>query len=143
MNRPGRRVAPLRDRLEDVPLLVDHFLEIDRASAPPGSALSASEVASFRARAWRGNVRELRNAVRQALAGLGDEIDIGGPPVFDPEGLLTLDKEGAERAFERWYVTALVGRHKTRAAAARAMNIERSTLYKRMRILGIGGGDAD
>ena len=135
-------VAPLRERLEDVPRLVEHFLAIDRATAPPGSSLSATDLAGLRSRPWPGNVRELRNAVRQALAGLSDE-QVSGGDVLDPEFLLSLDKASAERAFERWYVTRLLERHRTRTAAAQAMGIERSTLYKRLALLSVGHEPSD
>jgi transcriptional regulator with GAF, ATPase, and Fis domain len=57
-------VPPLRERLEDIPLLVDHFLsQTDRTAG--AAALPASAVEMFRAHRWPGNVRELRNVVRR------------------------------------------------------------------------------
>jgi transcriptional regulator with GAF, ATPase, and Fis domain len=57
-------VPPLRDRLEDIPLLVDHFLAQTERGAS-ASVLPASAVEMFRAHRWPGNVRELRNVVRR------------------------------------------------------------------------------
>ena len=57
-------VPPLRERLEDIPLLVDHFLaKTERNSA--AAALPPSAIEMFRTHRWPGNVRELRNVVRR------------------------------------------------------------------------------
>jgi DNA-binding NtrC family response regulator len=58
------RVPPLRDRREDIPSLVEHFLD--------GEQLSEELIASLTAQTWRGNVRELRNYVERTLA-LGEQ----------------------------------------------------------------------
>jgi transcriptional regulator with GAF, ATPase, and Fis domain len=55
-------VPPLRERLDDIPLLVDHFLGV---GADARSALPANALDMFRAHRWPGNVRELRNVVRR------------------------------------------------------------------------------
>jgi len=57
-------VPPLRERLEDLPLLVDHFLSQTDPTARV-SSLPAGALAMFRAHRWPGNVRELRNVVRR------------------------------------------------------------------------------
>jgi transcriptional regulator with GAF, ATPase, and Fis domain len=57
-------VPPLRDRLEDIPLLVEHFLsQTDRTAG--SNVLPSGAVEMFRAHRWPGNVRELRNVVRR------------------------------------------------------------------------------
>ncbi|MCA8920937.1 MAG: sigma-54-dependent Fis family transcriptional regulator, partial [Planctomycetes bacterium] len=58
----------LRERLEDLPLLVEHFLA--GASATP--RVSPEVLAALLARPWPGNVRQLRNAIEAALVALGD-----------------------------------------------------------------------
>ncbi|HEU5039490.1 MAG TPA: sigma-54 dependent transcriptional regulator, partial [Gemmatimonadales bacterium] len=61
-------VPPLRDRLEDIPALVEHFAEQLAASAGvPGKKFAPEAIARFQARTWPGNIRELRNAVERAL----------------------------------------------------------------------------
>jgi len=57
-------VPPLRERLEDIPLLVDHFLSHNSPGAERAT-LSEETLAMFRAHRWPGNVRELANAVRR------------------------------------------------------------------------------
>jgi transcriptional regulator with PAS, ATPase and Fis domain len=58
-------IPPLRDRLEDVPVLVEHFLEkLDRR----GVSFSERTLAAMRGYCWPGNIRELRNAVIRAVS---------------------------------------------------------------------------
>jgi len=60
------RVPPLRDRLEDVPALVEHFLRQSRVPGAGDSPIDAEALAELMRRPWIGNVRELRNAVENA-----------------------------------------------------------------------------
>ncbi|MBI3097723.1 MAG: sigma-54-dependent Fis family transcriptional regulator [Planctomycetes bacterium] len=57
-------LPPLRDRLDDLPLLAAHFLD---ALGAAGTQISESALAALRAHAWPGNVRELRNAIEHAV----------------------------------------------------------------------------
>jgi transcriptional regulator with GAF, ATPase, and Fis domain len=57
-------VPPLRERLEDIPMLVDHFLRLEDPSTDR-SALPAHALEMFQNHRWPGNVRELRNVVRR------------------------------------------------------------------------------
>jgi two-component system nitrogen regulation response regulator GlnG len=69
------QVPPLRERVDDIPLLARSFLQ---AAAPDSGAhgLSASALRELSSRSWPGNVRELRNAVeRAALVARGEEIE--------------------------------------------------------------------
>nr|HEX4317929.1 sigma 54-interacting transcriptional regulator [Kofleriaceae bacterium] len=61
-------VPPLRERLDDVPLLADHFLARFRGHAPRRiGGFSAEATAAMQRYAWPGNVRELRNAIERAV----------------------------------------------------------------------------
>jgi DNA-binding NtrC family response regulator len=66
------RIPPLRDRREDVPLLVDHFIRRFRPTDTP--AVSDAALRMLVAYHWPGNVRELRNVVQQAALFAGDEV---------------------------------------------------------------------
>jgi two-component system nitrogen regulation response regulator GlnG len=82
-------VPPLRDRVEDIPLLARSFLQ---AAAPDGGSrgLSASALRELSSRSWPGNVRELRNAVeRAALVARGEEIEAHHFPLPSPIGSKT------------------------------------------------------
>jgi len=76
------RLPPLRDRIEDVGLLADHF--IARASAKNGKAvrgLTRAALSALEAYAWPGNVRELENAVERAVVlSRGQELDVDDLP---------------------------------------------------------------
>ena len=65
-------IPPLRDRREDIPLLVDHFME-KHSSAGSNRRVSTEALASLMGYAWPGNVRELENEIMRAAA-LGGEI---------------------------------------------------------------------
>jgi DNA-binding NtrC family response regulator len=126
-------VPPLRDHLEDVPLLVDHFLR-DLGAAP----FTGDGLATLAGYVWPGNVRQLRNVVERAVALAG-----GGPPVVRPEDLelpsaqispsklfempYKLAKDEMLAQFTREYLEALLGRHAGNvSAAAREAKIDRN-----------------
>lgn len=61
-------IPPLRDRKEDVPLLVEHFVRRSRGSAPVEQSFPPETMELLRRQDWPGNVRELRNFVEATLA---------------------------------------------------------------------------
>jgi DNA-binding NtrC family response regulator len=73
------KIPALRDRLDDLPLLLDRILGKLGTSLRP----NANDVAALRRHRWPGNVRELRNVVEQAVALSGDTFEI---PAFDDDG---------------------------------------------------------
>ncbi|HEY2743929.1 MAG TPA: sigma 54-interacting transcriptional regulator [Polyangia bacterium] len=124
------RVPPLRERLDDLPLLVKHALdEIGGATLD----LDERTLAALRARHWAGNVRELRNVVQRAVvlgpAALVDE-NIGAHAVGGEEPY----KEAKARAieqFERRYLEGLLERAGgTVAKAARAADVDPAWLFR-------------
>jgi DNA-binding NtrC family response regulator len=128
------RVPALRERPEDIPLLVEHF-----AKARGGVTLSAATIAAFQCDAWPGNVRELRNAVERALA-LGDataeEAPAGGEaPSF---------KEARDKLledFERDYLRTLLERNgENLSEAARIAGISRAQFYRLLERYGLSQG---
>lgn len=115
-------VPPLRDRLDDIPLLAEHF-----SAQARGAPLEPHLLAALAGYHWPGNVRELKNAVERILA-LGPEA-IAQQPL--PQGSAYKDaRDAALRGFERAYVARLLATHKTVAEAARAAGIARSYLYR-------------
>jgi two-component system, NtrC family, nitrogen regulation response regulator NtrX len=142
-------VPPLRERREDIPLLVEHFnrkYSADYKRAPKSFSDDALErLMSFD---WPGNVRELRNIVeRVVIMSAGDLVTADElPPLGSAEGLpltsqynYTSYREGRD-AYERSYITQKLAEcdgNITRTAEA--MGIDRSHLYRRMKALGIPG----
>ena len=134
-------VPPLRDRKQDLPMLVEHFLS---RSVPPRalSEIAAPVWEMFMAHRWPGNVRELRNAVdrwavtpERALGVLDLESDSDGAPKPEIELVpLRIARRDAGDDFERRYVRALLARTQgnvTRAAAI--AEVSRQMIQKLMR----------
>ena len=141
-------VPPLRDRLEDVPALVSHF--VAALGAGPGMTpkpFSGGALRRLQRRRWPGNVRELRNAVERLLIlATGEEVtdvdvDIVLPPesgtLIDPNKLaaemndrtLNSFREDAEKAF----ILARLHDHQWNIAeTARALGMPRSNLYNKI-----------
>ena len=143
------KVPALRERIEDVPLLAEHFLALAcETHDRPGKTLSAGAMRLLEAYAYPGNVRELRNlierlviltpepSISEAHARALLPIGSGKAPdaYFRPETPLREMLEAVERDL---ITRALQHRdgHVTKTAAD--LGLERSHLYKKMRALGI------
>jgi two-component system, NtrC family, response regulator HydG len=129
-------IPPLKDRPEDIPIIVQHFIAQHRAkNGRKNSGITPEAVARLSAYAWPGNVRELRNAIEYALV-LRPEGEIGVqhlPPKIvsgnvclpPPEPLPSLEREQLVRALR------LAGGNQS--AAARVLGVSRVTVWKRMK----------
>ena len=145
------RIPPLRERTEDIPLLVDHFLHkhaADRSDSPVPT-LSPDAMEHLTTLHWRGNVRELENLIRRALI-LTDKprLDVG-----DLERLVPADERMPARPSEPeqpsgWSPmktlaelerdairAALIRRGGNKAKAARMLGLHRSRLLRRIQRL--------
>jgi DNA-binding NtrC family response regulator len=138
-------LPPLRERAEDLPLLVAHFLreaghEGDAAEIVPPDAMT-----SLTDHRWPGNVRELRNVVEAMLA-MGEPPTLDGAPAAPRAASTALDAlpyKDARRevleAFEKRYVEALLEHAKGNvSAAARAGQMDRTYLIKLKERHGLG-----
>ena len=138
------RVPPLRDRMDDVPLLVEHFL------ARAGSSQKVSDIpppawSLFKAHRWPGNVRELWNAVQRFLitpervfaADAADPVSGFAPsalPASRPLPPLRIARRDAGDAFERAYLEALRARTGTDMKSATSMaDVSRQMIQKLMK----------
>jgi len=135
-------IPPLRERPDDIPPLVEAFLH--KHSPDRRRSVSPRALAWLKAQNWRGNARELENAVERALA-LTDTAELRvedlrahdgrGEPEIDPTGRLL--ESAAEsllslRDLEERYIDQVLrrtGGNKVRAAAI--LKIDRKTLYRR------------
>ena len=133
------RVPPLRERPEDIPVLVEHF----RSLAKPGDAappFSEETLRSFVAHPWPGNVRELRNAVER-LAVLNDVPFATPTPPESADDAAAVDirvpfkdaKNALTDRFERRYLTAMLeATGGNISEAARRAGIDRVYLLRLM-----------
>ncbi len=147
INVINSELPPLRDRLSDIPLLASHFLKrVCDENHKKVDGFSDAAMAALQAYRWPGNVRELQNIVERAVL-LGKEHVIGladlppivvqdGPIHVEPVGTRTLKEalEGPERQIIR---EALVHHNWNRHETADALGINRTTLYKKMKRLGL------
>ncbi len=137
-------MPPLRERPEDVPLLIDHFLA-DLASDGPAPTLSPEVRAALIRRPWQGNVRELRNAVARAVylpedALRGQSLAQTSVDEVDTEVPYKVAKERLLGAFERRYLGALLASTDGNvSAAAKKSGINRTHLQAMLKKLGMRG----
>ncbi|MGD2108397.1 MAG: sigma-54 dependent transcriptional regulator [Phycisphaerae bacterium] len=138
-------VPPLRERRDDIPLLIDHFVRkynMELKSDCPG--FNEDAVAAMCAQPWRGNVRELENVVERAMIFAGTEpLQLDDLSMVLGAGVAARtyaeDLRGATREFERQHIIkTLVKNNRNKVATASALGIGLSSLYRKMEELGIG-----
>ena len=139
-------LPPLRERREDIPALVEHFAkQVCSQNGWKPIPFTPDAIDALREYAWPGNVRELRNVVeRLILLSSTGEVDLETVRLALPQGTTpsTHADSGAlsdrVQAFERDVLLAeLKQANYNVAAAARALHLERSHLYKKAEQLGI------
>ncbi|MFO0932898.1 MAG: sigma 54-interacting transcriptional regulator [Planctomycetota bacterium] len=145
-------LPPLRERIEDIPLLVERFL--DDIAASTGSArksITDEAMASLQRHGWPGNVRELKNEIQRAHAlsdrvilpmVLSDPIRKAVPatvPVTDlgTKSLKEMVREVSDDLERRAIVEALRRSRNRKAQAARLLGVSRPTLDAKLEALGI------
>jgi DNA-binding NtrC family response regulator len=144
-------LPPLRRRAEDLSALVEHFvLQVTAQNSWKPIAFAPAAIDALKEYAWPGNIRELRNVVERLLLLAGEEVTaddvrLALPALGSTKGLGP-KSEGAEHgslaqrvlAFERAQVLAELDRHgRNVTQTAKALDLERSHLYKKCQQLGI------
>ncbi len=138
------RIAPLRERREDVPVLRALFVdEAVRRDGLPRAVWSAAADAALCAYDWPGNVRELKHVVEVALVrARGGTVAADHLPIEAAVGEVRGGWEESMRAFRiRVLRDALRRTGGNRSAAARELGISRQTLLYHLRELGLGDRD--
>jgi len=140
-------LPPLRERTADIPLLARHFLtQACEESGKPYRELGSEAIDAFRQYAWPGNVRELQNVIERAvLLGKGDRLGIADLPAHVQsrasrpavrESAHSLRESLAEP--ERHIILEVLRAcHWNRTVTAERLGINRTTLYKKMKRLGL------
>lgn len=133
-------VPPLRQRREEIPALVDHFLaQTCQRLGRELIGITASALAKLHTHPFPGNVRELGNVIERAVALtdhsalLPEDLDLQGDFSL-PQFLSDSARDGVPLAeLERAYIQAVLRQNQgNKAAAARALSIDRSTLYRKL-----------
>jgi DNA-binding NtrC family response regulator len=140
------RVPPLRERREDIPLLVDHFLrKYAQSMNKQFRNVSPAAMELLMAQPWPGNVRELENAVERAMV-------VGQEPELLPRDFPLGGREKAEPPrslddVERGHIQQVLRElNWNQSRAARVLGIDRVTLYHKIKRYGLkrpDGGQAE
>jgi two-component system nitrogen regulation response regulator NtrX len=151
------RVPALSERREDVPELIDFFM--DQISAATGLArrrIASDALAVLQTHDWPGNVRQLRNNVERLMILSTGDVDgevtaemlpseVGALVPTTPNGaggekLMSLPLRDAREIFEREYLLAQIARFSGNISrTAEFIGMERSALHRKLKSLGIGG----
>lgn len=143
------RLPPLRQRVEDIPLLVRILMEeILGQQQAKNIELSQNCLSVLMSAPWHGNIRELKNVLTAALCTLDDNEKILKPIHLSPRFLMSIEKEGkaskskkgkttlsqvSSLAERETIINALKNSGGNRSRAALALGISRSCLYKKLR----------
>ena len=148
------RVPPLAERREDVPELVDHFMDqISQATGLPKRRIGTDAMAVLQTHDWPGNVRQLRNNVERLMILAGGDADavitadmlpqdVGAMVPAMPKGggeqLMGMPLREAREAFEREYLRAQISRFGGNISrTAEFVGMERSALHRKLKALGM------
>ena len=149
-------VPPLRERKDDIPLLVDHFLgKLKRRTRSGVTGIDPAAMKRLEGYEWPGNVRQLENVIERALVLAEGEVleqddlpllvNVNGPDSATSTALGGANAEGIDldRAVvdmeEKMIRQVLERTGGNRAAAARILNITKSKLLYKIKKYGIGG----
>jgi two-component system, NtrC family, nitrogen regulation response regulator NtrX len=153
------RVPGLTERRNDIPELIQHFIErISEATGMPRRRLAEDAMATLQVHAWPGNVRQLRNHVERMLIlasgetsdlitadQLPNDTPIGGQSgLIGTERIIALPLREARELFEREYLSAQIVRFGGNISrTASFIGMERSALHRKLKLLAMGGRAGD
>ncbi|MFG1344463.1 sigma-54 dependent transcriptional regulator [Xanthobacter autotrophicus DSM 431] len=150
------RVPPLAERRDDIPDLVDFFIDtISQSTGLPRRPIGEDAMAVLQSHDWPGNVRQLRNNVERLLILAGGDPeatitaamlppDVGALVPTLPNGnggehLMGLPLREAREVFEREYLAAQINRFGGNISrTAEFVGMERSALHRKLKALGVG-----
>jgi len=137
------QLPPLRERSEDIPLLIDHFLrQYAQKYQKPGARIAANALKKLQKYHWPGNIRELRHAVERAV--ILSEGKVLQPSDFtfhiedhEESGGVNIDSYNLEE-MEKTLIRKAITHHQGNISkAARDLGITRAALYRRMEKYGL------
>jgi two-component system nitrogen regulation response regulator NtrX len=150
------RVPPLSERRDDIPSLIDYFMDqISQSTGLPKRRIGDDAMAVLQSHSWPGNVRQLRNNIERLMILAGGDPDavldasmlppdVGSMVPAMPNGsggeqLMGLPLRDAREVFEREYLVAQISRFGGNISrTAEFVGMERSALHRKLKALGIG-----
>jgi two-component system nitrogen regulation response regulator NtrX len=150
------RVPALSERREDIPSLIDYFMDqISQSTGLPKRRIGEDAMAVLQSHNWPGNVRQLRNNIERLMILAGGDPDavidasmlpqdVGSMVPAMPNGnggeqLMGLPLRDAREVFEREYLVAQISRFGGNISrTAEFVGMERSALHRKLKALGIG-----
>jgi len=152
-------VAPLSDRREDIPLLIEHFLGMmATATGRPMVRLADDAIAALQSYDWPGNVRQLKNVIERltimgpektgeaiAASELPQEVRVDSNSLLQSHGdtaIMTTPLREAREAFEREYLKVQINRFSGNISRTAAfIGMERSALHRKLKSLGLSNAN--
>ncbi|MBF0400348.1 MAG: sigma-54-dependent Fis family transcriptional regulator [Magnetococcales bacterium] len=144
-------IPPLRERLEDIPALVEYFVSMQQPNMAQTRHFSPEALRIMQSYHWPGNVRELKNLVERLLImAPGPAIEPADLPEFiykkeasdssyPWQALLEQNLRDARETFERVYLKAQLERQQGNISrTAEVIGMERSALHRKLKTLGLG-----
>ena len=132
-------LPPLRDRREDIPLLVNHFLRMAcEANRLPSVTVSTEAIGYLQTLPFPGNIRELKNLVERALLMKNPEAGLLGVEDFavntrQQEGTSCTDAKRSLSSMERSAIAACIAKHNGNLSlVAKELGISRGALYRKI-----------
>ncbi|MGE0709970.1 MAG: sigma 54-interacting transcriptional regulator [Planctomycetota bacterium] len=150
LNVVSTELPPLRDRKEDIPLIVQKLLEKERTPDGLPVKLSKEALRAILRHDWPGNVRELQNQIEKAVLLMEGEtireehlrLDGDGGTKSGISALFDLEYNDAKQAFAREYLKAILARNGGNVTrAATESGVVRSSFHKMMRKHGLAAKD--
>ena len=143
------RVPPLRERPQDIPLLVESFIaRFAPQNNSPARGVTPEAMAALMAHPWPGNVRELENVIERAVVLSGHELieekDVMGSALAQAKQSIEQifnDQPTLEKIEERYIKMILSQTHNQKDRAAKILGINRRTLYRKERVYGLVAAD--
>jgi len=150
----------LSERREDIPALVEHFIEqLASSTGLPSRQIGGDAMAALQAHDWPGNVRQLRNNVERllilatgeptqtiTLETLPPEVSVvrSSPGANESEKMIAMPLRDAREHFEREYLQAQIDRFGGNISrTATFVGMERSALHRKLKSLGLGANGRD
>lgn len=145
LNVVSMKLPPLRERKEDIPVLIDHFLQKYAGELKkPVKRLAPNAIDSLIAHHWPGNVRELENVIERAMVlSVGEQIELEDLPPQLTAGLRREALRGkkfheAVKEFKQWTIQDALKRSEgSQTKAAEILGLQRTYLAKLIRLLEI------